>query len=59
MAVLRAVLGEDHRLELYNLREDLGETTNLAAKMGDKASQLRDRLHAWLKDVGAQMPAAN
>jgi hypothetical protein len=50
---------EDHRLELYNLREDLGEKSNLAGTMGDKASQLRDRLHGWLKAVGAQMPTAH
>ncbi len=48
---------EDRRLELYNLREDLGEKTNLAGTMGDKANSLRDRLHAWLKAVAAQMPA--
>ncbi|MCX6904309.1 MAG: DUF4976 domain-containing protein, partial [Verrucomicrobia bacterium] len=50
---------DDLRVELYNLREDLGEQHNLAARMPEKAAQLRDRLHAWRKEVGAQMPARN
>ena len=50
---------EDHRQELYNLRTDLGERTNVIAQHGDKAKQLDDRLHAWLHDVGAQLPSAN
>ena len=47
---------EGHRLELYNLRNDLGEQTNLAARTSDRAQQLRERLHNWLTAVGAQMP---
>jgi arylsulfatase A-like enzyme len=47
---------EDHRVELYNLRDDLGEQSNLAAKMGDKVRQLRGSLHSWLVAVGAQLP---
>jgi arylsulfatase A-like enzyme len=50
---------EDHRTELYNLRNDLSETTDLAPQMGDKARGLRDRLHAWLDAVQAQMPTEN
>jgi len=50
---------EDHRRELYNLRDDLSETTNLATKMADKAADLSNRLHAWLTAVGAQMPTPN
>jgi len=47
---------EDGRLELYNLREDIGETDNLAAKMPTKARELRKKLDAWRRAVGAQMP---
>ncbi|HOX56545.1 MAG TPA: sulfatase [Candidatus Paceibacterota bacterium] len=47
------------RVELYNLRDDIGEQTNLAASMPDKVRELRARLHAWRKEVGAQMPAPN
>jgi arylsulfatase A-like enzyme len=47
---------EDHHVELYNLRRDLGEQSNLAAQMSEKAKELRDRLHGWLGSVKAQMP---
>jgi arylsulfatase A len=50
---------DDLRVELYNLREDLGEQRNLAAQMPAKADELRARLHAWRKAVGAQMPSRN
>lgn len=47
---------EDGRLELYNLRDDLGETKNLAKERPDKATELYARLVAWRKEVGAPMP---
>jgi len=50
---------EDHRRELYNLREDLSEKSDLAASRPDQARQLANRLHAWLTEVGAQMPEPN
>jgi len=50
---------EDGRLELYNLKDDLGEKTNLAAKMPAKAAALRRRLDQWRKSVGALMPTPN
>jgi arylsulfatase A-like enzyme len=50
---------EDGHVELYNLREDVGETNDLAAEMPDKAKELRDKLHAWRADVGAQDPSPN
>ena len=50
---------EDHRLELYNLRDDLGEQTNRAPEMPGKAGELRDQLHRWLKATEAQMPTEN
>jgi len=50
---------EDNHVELYNLRDDIGEQRNLAGQMPDKAAALRDRLHEWLKAVGAQMPERN
>ena len=50
---------EDNRLELYNLGADIGETQNLAAKLPDQAAALRQELHAWRQQVGAQMPTAN
>ncbi|HEY0548943.1 MAG TPA: sulfatase [Verrucomicrobiae bacterium] len=50
---------DDMRVELYNLREDIGEQRNLSATMPAKANELRARLHAWRKEVGAQMPSRN
>lgn len=47
---------EDGRLELYNLRQDVGETRNLASVMPDKAKELQARLADWRKQVGARMP---
>jgi arylsulfatase A len=50
---------DDMRVELYNLRTDIGEKRNLAAEMSEKVEQLRALLHAWRREVGAQMPARN
>lgn len=50
---------EDGRLELYNLKEDLGEQNNLAQKMPEKTKELHDRMIAWRKDIGAKMPTKN
>lgn len=50
---------EDGRLELYNLKDDIGETKNLAKDMPDKAKELHDRLIAWRSDVKAPMPTKN
>jgi len=48
---------EDGRLELFNLREDIGERNNLAASKPEKAQELQQELAAWRKAVGAQMPS--
>lgn len=50
---------DNMRVELYNLRNDIGEKTNLAGKMPEKVDELRKRLHAWRDEVGAQMPTRN
>lgn len=50
---------EDMHVELYNLKEDIGERNDLAARMPDKVAELRDRLHRWREAVGAQMPTPN
>lgn len=50
---------EDHRLELYNLDQDIGETKNLASEMPDKAKELHTAMIAWREKVGAKMPTAN
>jgi len=50
---------EDGRVELYNLREDLGEIKDLAAAMPEKTQELRKKLADWRASVGAQMPTPN
>ncbi len=50
---------EDGRLELYNLREDIGESKNLAAARPDKAKELHAKLVAWRAAVKAPMPTKN
>jgi len=50
---------DDMRVELYNVREDIGEQHDLAAGMPGKVKELRARLHAWREQVGAQMPSRN
>ncbi|MCK4292712.1 MAG: sulfatase [Planctomycetes bacterium] len=50
---------EDNRVELYNLKADIGEKNNLADKMPGKAAELLKMLKAWRKDVDAQMPTPN
>ena len=50
---------EDGRLELYNLKDDLGETKNLATTNPDKAKELHERLIAWRKETKAPMPTPN
>jgi len=50
---------EDERVELYNLRDDLGERRDLSAAMPEKTQELRAMLHAWQRRVGAQRPVPN
>jgi len=42
--------------ELYDLAGDLGEKTDLAAKMPEKAAELARALAAWRKETGAKIP---
>jgi arylsulfatase A-like enzyme len=48
---------EDGRLELYDLEADLGESHNLAARMPEKAQELRQTLVQWRRSTNAPMPA--
>lgn len=48
-----------HRLELYNLRKDIGETTNLAERQPEITKQLRNTLHTWMKSIPANVPQLN
>lgn len=44
------------KVELYHLGEDLGERHDLSQERPDKTRELRDKLHAWQRDLGAKMP---
>lgn len=48
---------EDGGLELYNLREDIGETTNLAKTNPEKAEELLRELKGWQKQIHAPIPS--
>lgn len=50
---------EDGRLELYNLKTDLGQKTNLAKSQPEKLKELHDKLVAWRKEIAAPMPTKN
>ncbi len=50
---------EDGRLELFNLKKDLGETTNLSEKEPRVAARLARQLRDWRESVKAQMPSPN
>lgn len=50
---------EDDHVELYNLKDDLGEKTDLASSNPKKAADLRAKLTAWRSSVGAQLPSRN
>ncbi len=49
----------DQHIELYNIREDISEATDLAAKLPDRAQAFRMRLHEWQASVDAQMATPN
>lgn len=48
-----------HRVELFNLREDIGETRNLAAEQPQRVAEMRDRLRAWMKSIPVAVPGPN
>ena len=50
---------EDNRAELFDLKNDLGETTDLAKQQPDRTAQLRRQLHRWRDAVDAQEPGPN
>lgn len=53
----REKLATNNAVELYNLREDIGERKNLALTSAAKRDELLDELLAWMRKVGAKMPA--
>ncbi|RPI08721.1 MAG: DUF4976 domain-containing protein, partial [Acidobacteriales bacterium] len=50
---------EDGSLELYNLRDDIGEKRNLAAREPKRAAAMHEKLKRWRSNVDAAMPSPN
>ena len=50
---------EDNRLELFNLKQDPGETQDISTPNPDLVRRLRMELDVWRKKVGAQLPEPN
>jgi arylsulfatase A-like enzyme len=50
---------EDKRVELYNLKDDIGEKKNLATEDPGKAKAMLDKLHTWQAAIKAPMPTPN
>jgi uncharacterized sulfatase len=48
-----------HRIELYNLKEDIGETINLIEIEPDKTQELLSELHAWMEEMNVAASIAN
>jgi hypothetical protein len=50
---------DKRKIELYNLKDDIGEKNNLAEKYPEKTRELLNKLHQWQKSVNAQHPVPN
>ncbi len=48
---------EDGALELYNLKEDIGERNNLAKQYPKKVNELYQKLQKWRKETNAAIPS--
>lgn len=51
--------GQTDKCVLYNLEEDIGETTDLAEAMPEKARELNDLITRHLKETGSVVPEPN
>lgn len=47
---------DDNTIELYNLKQDIGESNNLASSKPDKVKELMKDLENWRAEVGAAKP---
>ena len=50
---------EENQISLFNVREDVGETKDLANEMPELSARLREKLHQWRSSVGAQQMTKN
>lgn len=47
---------EDGKLELFNLKNDIGEQNEMSTKFPDKVKELKNDLMQWRKDFNAPVP---
>lgn len=47
------------RYILYNLKDDIGETTDVSKAYPEKAASMKKKLNAWLAETGALVPKPN
>lgn len=50
---------ETDSFELFDLKNDIGETKNLTEVMPDKVNALNEKLETWLIEMNAKMPIEN
>ena len=50
---------ENNTVQLFNLKDDIGEQNDLSKSNPAKTKELTAMLHAWRKSVDAQMPSLN
>jgi len=50
---------ETNKYELYNLKDDIGETNDIASQYPKKVKELDKKLNKWIKKMDAQMPIPN
>ena len=51
--------GLEHRYELYNLKDDIGETRNLAAKHPERVKAMAGMMDSYYEKTGSLKPNAN
>ena len=54
-----SIMGTEGQINLYNLKEDIGETKDLSEEMPGLAKQLRQKLHDWRQETGVQEMTVN
>jgi arylsulfatase A len=47
------------RVELFNLKNDLGEKQNLAKVLPEKTAEMKSELEKWILATGAEIPGVN
>lgn len=50
---------ENGTVQLFNVKEDISETTDISAQKPEIMADLKQRLKEWRESVGAEMPSKN